>query len=506
MSLYTLKQLLNDCSSRLSRTKCAADKKRETLEDIWRALNDWIDSRFEVGKGVHIATFATISWETCTNSRNQPKLRPLFLLSDTFIKSYGLQQKKPLTPPCLASLEDINFTKIAIKFSKNLTKDLVFSGIRDLLQKIGEVAGAGTPMSITFNIGRLIAKNRCISLVFDPLKFPRALEDQITRSMMGSPPSTLGNMTDFDIPPEDQVDYNGSHPEERLRDALDHHSFPPDGQEALLTHRSNPENVIAFEMSLEEELSQFGLKGSPAKDNPVMDSAYRRHIANLADEVDREAMYAFDQQLQQRRDLDTVALENKMRRQCAEDLQRQLRVQMEERRILKLQQKHELKFVDPSASSFYSEGEQSRLGYDDKDYVRKTKDDLKQCLQEQMYQKEQERMSSQYQHLQDEKTFIRRLRAEMNELEQKQHQEREERRRVLTDAWNRASAVKKLVEFKKKQKAAEQIHQEGIAISPTRANYYPHLPQPKTPHRKHYEPSNGDDFSVGFDIRSVCGD
>lgn len=50
MSLYTLKQLLNDCSTRMSRTVCAADKKRETLEHIWRAFNDWISSRFDVGK------------------------------------------------------------------------------------------------------------------------------------------------------------------------------------------------------------------------------------------------------------------------------------------------------------------------------------------------------------------------------------------------------------------------------------------------------------------------
>lgn len=51
MSLYTLKQLLHDCSTRhLSRTSGAVDKKRETLEDIWRAFNDWISSRFDMGK------------------------------------------------------------------------------------------------------------------------------------------------------------------------------------------------------------------------------------------------------------------------------------------------------------------------------------------------------------------------------------------------------------------------------------------------------------------------
>lgn len=50
MSLYTLKHLLDDCSARRTRTACASDRKRETLEEVWRALNDWIDSRFSQGK------------------------------------------------------------------------------------------------------------------------------------------------------------------------------------------------------------------------------------------------------------------------------------------------------------------------------------------------------------------------------------------------------------------------------------------------------------------------
>ncbi|KAJ0410703.1 hypothetical protein ATCC90586_008288 [Pythium insidiosum] len=486
---------------------------RETLEDVWRAFNDWIDSRFDACKGVHIATFATITWETCTNTRNQSRVRPVFLLSDTFIKTYGLQQRKPLTAPQLASLEDINFTKIAIKFSKNLTKDLVFCGIRDMLQKIGEVAGTGTPVSIEFNVGRLIAKNRCVSMIFDPLKFPRGLEDQITRSMIGSPPSALGNLTDFDIPPEDLVDYNSPQREDplrarpdRARDSLDQHAFETDGQEALPTHRSNPENVISLDVSLEAELQQFGVAGaSPTKENPVLESAYRRHIARLVDEVEREGRYAFDEQLQQKRDLETMALESKMRRLCAEDLQRHLVSQMEERRSQRQHERQQHKATDPAASSFYSDSEQTRLGFDDRDFVRKTKHELKMQLQQQMHQKEQERQDNRQKTLQDDKMFLHRLRNEIDEIQQKQEQEREERRRVLTDAWHRDSAVKKLVETKKKQRAAEQIRQEGIALSPARSNYFPSLPQPMTP-RLVQSPRTGDDFSVGFDIRSVAGD
>jgi hypothetical protein len=459
-------------------------------------------------QGVHIATFATISWETCTNSRNQAKLRAVFLLSDTFIKTYNLQQKKPLTPPLLSSCEDINFTKIAIKFSKNLTKDLVFCGVRDLLQKIGEIAASGAPMSIAFNCGRLIAKNRCISMIFDPLRFPRALEDEITRSMVGSPPSALGNLTDFDIEPEDQVELNlPSGRRESNGDAEQQQqqfSFETDGREAQPTNRSNPENLIPFEVSLEEELEMFGIIGSPGKGNPVMESAYKRHIASLAEDVDREAKHAFDLQLQQKRDLDTVALENRMRRLCAEDLQRQILVQMDERHHEKRQEKGTLRALDPSVCSFYCDGEQTRLGFDNRAYLQRNKQELKQHLQEQMHLKAMDRTDARQRHLAEDTMLLRRIRHEMDELDQKDAQKREDSRRVLTQAWHHDNTVKKLVETKKKQRVAEQVHKEGVAISPTRVNYYPNLPQPITPRLR--RSSDDGDYSVGFDIRSACGD
>jgi hypothetical protein len=57
MSLYTLRHLLNDCSIRKTRTKASADKKREILEGVWRALNDWIESRYSIGKVLHCILF-----------------------------------------------------------------------------------------------------------------------------------------------------------------------------------------------------------------------------------------------------------------------------------------------------------------------------------------------------------------------------------------------------------------------------------------------------------------
>ncbi|KAL3667462.1 hypothetical protein V7S43_007684 [Phytophthora oleae] len=510
MSLYTLKHLLNDCSSRLSRTQGASDKKRETLEDVWRAFNDWIESRFNQGKGAHIATFATVTWETFTNSRNQAKLRPTFFLSDTFVKTYGLSQKRPPLPSTnLSSLEDINFTKIAIKFSRNLTKDIVFCAIRDMVQKIGMVASTGVPMSISFKFGRLIAKNRCVSVLFDPLKFPRSLEDKITRSMISSPPSTLGDLDDFDISPEDIVDYEAfpspDKNEGAIRAATTNVVFPTDDQEALLTNRSDPENIIGADVSIEEELQLYDALFSPGSASSessarhrVMESAFKRHVSKLASDVDMEARYAFDLKLQQRRDLDTVALENKMRRMCAEDLQRHIRVQMQQRENVLASEKHDRKTIDPKACTFFSESEHTRQGFDDQRYLSRVKDQLKYQLQDQISSKEQERVQMKQKLLQDDQQFLRRVRNELETIEMKQVRDRDELRKVLTGSWNRDSGMKKLVEVRKKQKAAEQIHREGVASA---RDHLPMLHKPVTP-----RPRQDDDYSVGFDIRSVCGD
>ena len=57
--------------------------------------------------------------------------RPVFLLAGQFARAHGLPQKKqPLIPKNLSALEELNFTKIAIRYSSSLTKDVVFAAIR----------------------------------------------------------------------------------------------------------------------------------------------------------------------------------------------------------------------------------------------------------------------------------------------------------------------------------------------------------------------------------------
>lgn len=480
---------------------------------------------------MHIATFATISWESTADARGHAKLRPALLLSDTFLRTYALAQKAPrVAAELLAPLEDINFTKIAIKFSRSLTKDLVFCGVRDLLQRIGQVAGSGAPLSVAFCFGRLVAKNRCVSVLFDVQRVPRALEEQVARSALGTPPAGL------ELPPDDEPSYaadanNSNNSNANINGGANPfpHVFPTDEREALPTSRSNPENVIGLDVSIEEELQLYDAALSPptladataSAHGRVFESAFRRHIASLANDVDREAKYAMDEQLLQKRDVDTMALEAKTRRINAEDIQRHLRGQMQRKEEVTAGDRLDRRSTDPSANSFYSESEQTRRGFEDKDFLRRVKLELKGQLQEQISSKEQERASARQRTLDEDKSFLRRVRAEMEALELKQARDREELRQALTGSWGRDAGLKQLAASRKKQVAAAQVAnaqqlycgQEGVASPKIKS---PVEPTPRfsasrcssrasavTP--RHLQAREDDDYSVGFDIRSVNG-
>lgn len=93
--------------------------------------------------------------------------RPLFLLDDTFVKVHRVKKKRIHYPPQLTPVEEVNYSLLAIKFSKSLTKDMVFNGIRDLLRKIGDFISRGDQLEIEFTFGILNAKENRVKFTFN---------------------------------------------------------------------------------------------------------------------------------------------------------------------------------------------------------------------------------------------------------------------------------------------------------------------------------------------------
>ncbi len=93
--------------------------------------------------------------------------RPLFLLDDTFVKVHRVRRKRIHYPPQLTPVEEVNFSLLAIKFSKTLTKDMIFNGIRDITRKIGDFVSRGYQVEIEFTFGTLSAKENRVKFSFN---------------------------------------------------------------------------------------------------------------------------------------------------------------------------------------------------------------------------------------------------------------------------------------------------------------------------------------------------
>lgn len=83
------------------------------------------------------------------------------------MKTFRIKQDRIHHPPQTTSIEEVNYSLLAIKYSKKLTKDMVFSGIRDILRKIGDFIHRGYELEIHFSFGTLRAKDRRLKFEFN---------------------------------------------------------------------------------------------------------------------------------------------------------------------------------------------------------------------------------------------------------------------------------------------------------------------------------------------------
>mmetsp|Transcript_9453 Transcript_9453/g.25654 ORF Transcript_9453/g.25654 Transcript_9453/m.25654 type:complete len:138 (+) Transcript_9453:330-743(+) len=105
--------------------------------------------------------FARFAWRVESEKGDSKLLRPIFILSESFGKSHNLRYKKG-TPklPGLVGCEDINYAKLAIRFTSTLSKDNVYTAMRDLVQKLGSTIADGRDVRVDFRVGRLVAKDK----------------------------------------------------------------------------------------------------------------------------------------------------------------------------------------------------------------------------------------------------------------------------------------------------------------------------------------------------------
>ena len=96
--------------------------------------------------------------------------RPIFITSDVFVKNFKVKRERIHQQPRLTSVEEVNHSLLAIKYSKVLTKDMVFSGLRDILKKLGDYVYRGYEVDLEFTFGTLLIREKRIKFDFDQAK------------------------------------------------------------------------------------------------------------------------------------------------------------------------------------------------------------------------------------------------------------------------------------------------------------------------------------------------
>jgi len=174
VAMYSLASVLQDTAQKRGKFAQTGGDGGVDYSEVWNSYMNYLWACLEQRRGLHLSSFCRIGWQVDKRRQGAStgsvgKSRPFFQLTDQFIRASIPQEAKktPQLPTDLCPFEDFNFSKAAIKFSNQLTKDQVFTGLRGIVQQIGEAMSEGRDLDVEFgNIGRLTASNREPRFVF----------------------------------------------------------------------------------------------------------------------------------------------------------------------------------------------------------------------------------------------------------------------------------------------------------------------------------------------------
>mmetsp|Transcript_3505 Transcript_3505/g.6840 ORF Transcript_3505/g.6840 Transcript_3505/m.6840 type:complete len:584 (+) Transcript_3505:114-1865(+) len=177
MVTYGLKQLLDDASARLrsnaigqSSGPQGRQQRQQTMEQVWEVVDRYCSACLEQKRGLVLQNFCRIGW-LATKLRGSSTWRPYFQLLDSFCRNWGVTAPRSFCAAQdqdLCPIEEFNFSKAAIRFSAQLTRDVVSAGLRALVQQIGQAMSQGRQVVLDLSFGRLVAEDRIVRLDFSP--------------------------------------------------------------------------------------------------------------------------------------------------------------------------------------------------------------------------------------------------------------------------------------------------------------------------------------------------
>jgi len=161
--MLTFEGLVQDIIQRRGKlgSKEGADSAQD-YQEVWSTFGSYVRSCLEQRRGLQLNSFCKIGW-TIQKKLGKTAYRPYFHFSDSFIRSYlpeAARKHAQSVAGDLCSFEDFNFSKAALKFSKQLTKDQVFTMLRALVQRIGDSIADGREMEIGLSdVGKFVCRS-----------------------------------------------------------------------------------------------------------------------------------------------------------------------------------------------------------------------------------------------------------------------------------------------------------------------------------------------------------
>lgn len=161
MASYRLPELLQDVAKKRGKLNAKSKEAKLDYQEVWDAFNRYMTANMLLKKGLSIQNFAKLGWTIEKKRSGGATYRPYFQFQDNFLKAHGMDKllrPAPAADKDLCQMEDMNYSKAAIRYSSTLTKDQVFTGLRMILVQIGEACGEGKNVSIEFEMGNLISQ------------------------------------------------------------------------------------------------------------------------------------------------------------------------------------------------------------------------------------------------------------------------------------------------------------------------------------------------------------
>jgi len=163
--MYTLDRLLEEVAKQRGPLSARGGG---DYEQVWDAFNRYVTAAIEKRQTLSVLNFCKIGWKLEDHMHGKVKRRPHFQVAENYARAHNIDVRPQAQVPDkqLATAEEFNFSKAAIRFSQNLTKDNIFIGLRAILQHLGEVISTGQQVSIDFEVGKLVAAERDVKFVF----------------------------------------------------------------------------------------------------------------------------------------------------------------------------------------------------------------------------------------------------------------------------------------------------------------------------------------------------